>query len=116
MWKQTTSVLMCAIILTACVGRTPHPISTVQPGDKHLACSQIEAEVIQRQDGLQDLETERATRQQANIAKGIGGILLFPVWFFLDLGSAPETEASAIKKRLNTLKRHANNKDCSIAY
>ena len=116
MWKNTICAIMCATILVACVGRAPQLIPSVQPNDKRLACNQIEAEIIQRQNSLLDLETEKANRQKRNIGMGIAGFFLIIPWFFMDLGTAPETEATAINKRLNTLKRYANTKDCDIAY
>lgn len=116
MTRNISMVLICAVMLAACVGRAPQPIATVMPGDKRLTCGQIEAEIIQRQNGLLDIEQEKANRSRRNITMGIAGLFLLVPWFFMDLGTAPETEATALNKRLNTLKRFANSKDCDIVY
>ena len=109
--------IFLSMALVACGGRSATPIQTAQPGDRQLSCEAIEAQVVQYQNTLPDLDLEISSRKKRNIGWGIAGIFLFPLWFGLDLGEAPETEKSAVQKRLNQLTRYAASNSCkNLAY
>ncbi len=105
--------IFLGVALVACGGRSASPIQTAQPGDKQLSCEGIGAQIVQYQNAKADLGAEISKRQKRNIGWGIAGIFLFPLWFGLDLGDAPETEGAAIQKRLNQLTRYAASNNCT---
>ena len=110
--KNILSVLLCVGLLAACAGRSASPIQVTQPGDRNLSCDEIVAQMTQYNNEIADLDAEISSRQKRNIGFGVAGIFLFPIWFGLDLGDAPEQEKAAYKKRINQLVRYGANQKC----
>ena len=104
--------LTVAGLLAACAGRSADPIQVAQPRDRQLQCNEIEAQMLQYSNAISDLDAEISRRNKRNIGWGVAGIFLFPLWFALDLGDAPEAEKAAYQKRKNQLARYGSMKNC----
>ena len=110
--KSVICLAVCAALLTACGGRTPHPISAIELGDSKLTCRQIQVEIREQEQASRQLETDKVRIQRTNILLGIlGWFFLFP-WFLIDSANAEKVEIDAVQKRITNLKQYANEKDC----
>jgi hypothetical protein len=87
------------LALTACAGRDPHPIATVQPQDVNSDCAMINAEIQANNARAQTLGSEQNTKIAQNVAAGVVGLVIWPVWFAMDTKGAAYTEAQALQAR-----------------
>ena len=113
MLKNLTLLCVCANLLFACAGRTPNPIQTAQIGDRKLTCEQLAVELTQLNDTMRELRQEKFDRRARNISFGILGWFFLVPWFFMNFGDAPEVEMTAVQRRSDSLRRIANEKDCT---
>lgn len=112
--KTMLAVLCIASLMTlaGCGGRTANPIATKEPGDKNMSCEDIEAEMSDLERKARRLMGEQSAKTGKNAALGVGGLIIFPVWFFMDLSDAEQQEALAMQDRQAHLQRIFNKKDC----
>src|SRR6185369_3725309 len=73
-----------ATLLTACAGRSPNPVALVQPMDQSLTCDAIYAEVAADNKKIADLGGEQGAKVAQNVAAGIAGVFIWPLWFAMD--------------------------------
>ena len=104
--------LASLLLLAGCGGRAANPISSKQPGDREMECPDIEAEMSDLERRARRLLGEQSAKTGKNAALGIGGLFIFPVWFFMDLSDAERQEALAMQDRQAHLQRIYNKKDC----
>ncbi len=119
--KLITGVLIIA--LTGCAGRSSMPISVNKVGDKNLACDYLDAEKIENQNTIQDLESELARAKTTNIvvavASGVVGLFIWPALaglFALDVktGETVRVEKAALTQRNRNLDSLITNKNCPV--
>ena len=108
--KRVLPVILIALTLTACAGRTPQPITVASRYDNNLSCSDLEAEIEQNNARLQALAAEKGVTLTKNVAVGAAGILFFPIWFALDLSDAAGQEISQLQARQTYLAEMAGRK------
>ena len=60
----------------------------VQAVDQHMACEQIQAEAKINNDRITDLATEQGWKVGQNVAAGVVGLVIWPVWFRMDFQDA----------------------------
>jgi hypothetical protein len=92
-------IIAFGIALTACAGRDAHPVATVQPQDAYSDCSMINAEVQANNSRAQALASEHDAKVVQNVAAGVVGIVVWPVWFAMDAKGAASTDAAALQSR-----------------
>lgn len=92
-------VILLAAVLAACAGRDPQPIATVQLQDAGADCSMINAEIQANNSRAQALAGEQAGKMVQNVAAGVVGLVVWPVWFAMDAKGAASTEAQALQAR-----------------
>jgi hypothetical protein len=93
------SALAIGFALVACAGRDPHPISVVQPQDTQSDCAMIQAEIQANNAQAQKLADENHVKIAQNVAAGVVGIVIWPVWFAMDAKGAAGTEMDALAAR-----------------
>ena len=79
-----------AFALSACAGRDPHPVAVVQPQRAEIEANNVQAE---------KLAEENHAKIAQNVAAGVVGVVVWPVWFAMDAKGAAGTEMDALKAR-----------------
>lgn len=92
-------ITMLVFATSACAGRDPQPIATVQPHDAHASCTQIRAEIEANNLKLKELSGEEGGKVAQNIAAGVGGFFIWPLWFAMDFKDAAGKEVASIQAR-----------------
>ena len=77
-----------------------------------MACYQIQSEIAANNQKIQDLAREHRWKIAQNVAAGVVGVVLSPVWFGMDLQGAATTEARALQERQQYLAGLAAQKRC----
>ena len=94
-----------ALVLSACAGRDPHPVAVVQPQDAQSNCAMIRAEIEANNVQAEKLAEENHAKIAQNVAAGVVGVVVWPVWFAMDAKGAAGTEMDALKARQQYLSR-----------
>jgi hypothetical protein len=92
-------VLSVGFALAACAGRDPHPVSVVQPQDAMSDCAMIRAEIEANNVQAQKLADENHAKVAQNVAAGVVGVVVWPVWFAMYAKGAAGTEMDALAAR-----------------
>jgi hypothetical protein len=92
-------VLSAACVLSGCAGRDPHPVAVVQQQDTHSDCAMIRAEIEANNVQAEKLAEENHAKIAQNVAAGVVGVVVWPVWFAMDAKGAAGTEMDALKAR-----------------
>jgi hypothetical protein len=103
-------VAMLGIALAACAGRDPQPIATVQPQDQTASCTQLTAEIQANNIKVQELADEQGVKVAQNVAAGVVGLVLWPVWFGMDFKGAAGKDVAALQARQQYLTTLATEK------
>lgn len=106
-------VMVGCLAVTACAGRAPNPVAVVQPTDRFMDCPAIFAEVQANNVKLQELASESGGKVAQNIAAGVVGLVIWPVWFGMDFQGTASTEAAAINSRQQYLATLAEERHCA---
>jgi hypothetical protein len=93
------SAIAFGVALAACAGRDPQPIATVQPQDVNSDCAMINAEIQANNKRAEALSTEQNWKTAQNVATGVIGVVVWPVFFAMDTKGAASTEAAALQAR-----------------
>jgi hypothetical protein len=92
-------VAMLGVALAACAGRDPQPIATVQIQDQNATCAMISAEIQANNIKVQELADEQGLKVAQNVAAGVVGLVIWPVWFAMDAKGAASKEVAALQAR-----------------
>lgn len=87
------------LVLAGCAGRAPQPVAVVQPQDRYMDCAAIQAEVLANNKSIQGLASEEGGKVAQNVAAGVVGLFIWPVWFGMDFQGAAGKEESALQSR-----------------
>ena len=100
-WSGATYVLVmsAAFVLSACAGRDPHPVAIAQPQDARSDCAMIRAEIEANNVQAEKLAEENHAKIAQNVAAGLVGVVVWPVWFAMDAKGAAGTEMDALTAR-----------------
>ncbi len=107
-------VAMLGVALVGCAGRDPQPIATVQPQDQTASCTQITAEIQANNIKVQELADEQGIKVAQNVAAGVVGLVLWPVWFGMDFKGAASKDVAALQARQQYLTTLATER-CAVA-
>lgn len=102
-------VAAIGVFCAACAGRDAQPVAISQPQDAGMDCAMIQAEISANNRRVQELAEEQGWKTAQNVAAGVVGIVIWPVWFGMDFKGAAATEAKALQSRqqyLATLAEH----------
>jgi hypothetical protein len=98
--------------MTGCAGRAPQPVAVVQPQDRYADCPAIFAEVQANNKRIQDLASEQGGKVAQNVAAGVIGLFIWPVWFGMDFQGAAGKEVDALNSRQQYLAVLAEQRNC----
>jgi hypothetical protein len=95
------NVLLTGVVLSlgACAGRAPNPVAVVQPQDRSMDCTAIQAESKSNADKLVGLGKEDGGKVAQNVAAGVAGVFIPVLWFAMDFQNASGKEAQALNAR-----------------
>ena len=87
------------LALLACAGRDPQPIASVEPQDAYSDCTMIRAEIEANNIKAKQLADEQGMKVAQNVAAGVVGVVIWPVWFGMDFKDAAGKEVAALQAR-----------------
>jgi len=116
MLKITAAAAMAVNVfaLAGCGGREAHPIATTNLGDASMDCASINREIAANNENIRATLHEKHTGQAKNAALGVGGIIFFPAWFFMDPKSPEKKEINAYQTRNKVLADLGRQKKCHV--
>src|SRR3982074_901789 len=85
------------LALSACAGRDPQPIATVQVQDAYSDCTMIRAEIEGNNQKAKQLADESGMKTAQNVAAGVVGVVIWPVWFAMGTKGAGGTAGGAVQ-------------------
>jgi hypothetical protein len=91
--------LLGVLMLGACAGRDPQPVATAQVQDSSASCAQIQAEIMANNAKVQELADEQGLKTAQNVAAGVAGLVIWPLWFAMDFKGAASKEVTALQAR-----------------
>ena len=106
-------VIILSILLSACAGRTPQPVALVQPIDKTMSCSAMYVEVDANNKKVSALSSEEGEKVAQNLAAGVVGLFVWPVWFAMDFQGTASKEVAALQARQQYLATMMESKKCT---
>src|SRR6185312_13875082 len=80
-------------------GRDPHPIAVVQPQDAQKRLRHDPRRDRGQQPASRKARRENHAKIAQNVAAGVVGVVVWPVWFAMDAKGAAGTEMDALKAR-----------------
>ena len=111
--RRIAGVIMTAAALSACAGRAPAPVAVVQPADAALDCPAIMAQVQTNDGKISELGREEGGKVAQNIAAGVAGLFIWPLWFAMDFQGTAGKEIAALQSRQTYLATLASQKGCA---
>jgi hypothetical protein len=90
---------MLALLCAGCAGRDAQPIQTVQPQDQYSDCAMISAEIEANNAKVKQLADEKGVKVAQNVAAGVAGIVVWPLWFAMDFKGAADSDMAALQAR-----------------
>ncbi|PPD00485.1 MAG: hypothetical protein CTY31_05040 [Hyphomicrobium sp.] len=96
---RTVFVLATAFAVAGCAGRAPDLVPLVQVTDQQLTCEQIVAEAKINNERITQLAREEGWKVTQNVAAGVVGLVIWPVWFGMDFQDAAGKEGKALSQR-----------------
>jgi hypothetical protein len=87
------------LAVSACAGRDPAPVASVQAQDVYSDCTMIRAEIAANNAKAKELADEQGMKTAQNVAAGVVGIVIWPVWFGMDFKGAAAKDAAALQAR-----------------
>jgi hypothetical protein len=90
---------VATLMVTACAGRGPAPVQTVQMKDAMMDCTAINAEITANTAHEGELGSEKGGKVAQNVAAGVAGLFIWPLWFAMDFQGAADTESKALESR-----------------
>lgn len=113
MRKMTCILLVFSVILTGCAGREANPMALYMPGDEKRSCPALHAEMAQLQAEMQRM-LPKTDKGLSNALLGTAGLIIWPLWFFMDFKDAEKIEYNALRQRYNRLLVYAAEKECDF--
>jgi hypothetical protein len=110
----SSRVLVAAVLFASagCAGRSPEPVALVQPTDQIMDCAAISIEAQANNTKLQQLGVEEGSKVAQNVAAGVAGLFIWPLWFAMDFQDAAGKEVTAINARSQYLTVMAVQRNC----
>ena len=98
-------------------GRRPGcaPIASVQSQDLYADCTMIRAEIEANNAKAAELANEQGWKTAQNVATGLVGLVIWPVWFGMDWKGAAAKDAAALQARQQYLTTLAEQR-CAPGY
>ena len=105
--------LAALLAVSACAGRAPNPVAVVQPLDRDLTGPAIYAEVSANDAKISELGKEQGGKVAQNVAAGVAGLFIWPLWFAMDFQGSAGKEIQALQSRQQYLATLAEQRNCA---
>ena len=79
-----------------------------------MTCQSAQAEIAANNNTIKELSSEGGAKVAQNIAAGVAGLFIWPLWFAMDFQDASGIETNALQGRNNYLASVASAK-CNVA-
>jgi hypothetical protein len=109
------SATAIGLALSACAGRDPAPIASVQPQDMYSDCTMIRAEIEANNAKTKELADEQGWKTAQNVGAGLAGLVIWPIWFGMDWKGSAAKDAAALQARQEYLTTLATQR-CAPGY
>ena len=106
---------MDAFVLAGCAGRAPNPVPIVQPTDAFADCTAILIEAQTNNQKMASLAGDQGEKTAQNVAAGVVGLFIWPVWFAMDFQGSAGIEIEALQARQQYLAARAAQQHCTAA-
>lgn len=93
------AIFLTSLICCGCAGRAPDLVPLVQVTDQNLTCEQIIAQTKINNERIAELAKEEGWKVTQNVAAGVVGLVIWPVWFGMDFQDAAGKEGKALSQR-----------------
>ena len=110
--KRVLAVGAICVVVSACAGRAPAPVATVQPQDAFMDCTAIIAEVQSNNAKVQALASDQGLKTAQNVAAGVAGFVIPVLWFGMDFQGTADKETAALQSRHQYLAALAAQRRC----
>jgi len=87
------------LALSACAGRDPAPVASVQAQDLYADCTMIRAEIEANNAKMAELSNEQGWKATQNVAAGLAGFVVPVIWFGMDWKDAAAKDTAALEAR-----------------
>lgn len=101
--RKISITILAVLMVAGCAGRAPDPVQVVQITDQQLTCEQIVAEIKANNEKITALAQEEGWKVTQNVAAGVVGLVIWPVWFGMDFQDAAGKEGKALSQRTEYL-------------
>ena len=88
-----------ALLTAGCAGRDPRQPQTVMAHDASSNSQMIQAEISANNKKVQELADEKGMKVAQNVAAGVVGLVVWPVWFAMDFKGAADKDVVALQAR-----------------
>lgn len=93
------AVLLLAFTIAGCAGRDAAQIASVQPQDAYSNCTMIRAEIEANNVRANQLASEQGLKVAQNVAAGVAGLVIWPIWFGMDFKGAASQDIANLQAR-----------------
>ena len=100
-------IAVSLLILTSCAGRAPNPVPVTEAKNSTMTCEAIHAEIAANTSQIAKLGSEQGAKAAQNVAAGIAGLIIWPLWFAMDFQGAATKEIDALEARNSYLGQRA---------
>src|SRR5262245_41240123 len=94
----SATLVAFALLSAGCAGRAPARVPVVQLQDQQLDCAAISAEVHANTQKIAGLGSESGAKVAQNVAAGVAGLFIWPLWFAMDFQGAADKEVTALQQ------------------
>jgi hypothetical protein len=110
--KSLVTSAALAVTLAACAGRPPNPVAIIQPQDSFSDCTALMIEANANNQRMQELAGDEGGKVAQNVAAGVVGLFIWPVWFAMDFQGSAGVEINALQARNQYLAARAAQQHC----
>lgn len=93
------AAFLLALTVTGCAGRDAAQIASVQPQDAYSNCTMIRAEIEANNVRANQLANEQGLKVAQNVAAGVVGLVIWPIWFGMDFKGAAGQDIANLQAR-----------------
>ncbi len=100
-----SAAIISTLLLGGCITDTPNLVDEYQVGDSQMSCAAIKAEISDLKRRGEEIAGAKSSTTKKKVALGVGGLFVWPAWFFMNLSSGKKQELKSIENRINALKK-----------
>jgi hypothetical protein len=115
MVTRLAAVAAITVLMAGCAGRPPAPVAIVQPQDAYADCTALVTEAQADNQRMQELASEQGGKVAQNVAAGVAGLFIWPLWFAMDFQGSAGIEINALQSRQQYLGTRAAQLRCTGA-